>query len=33
MQTLLALAGAAWTFAFLGFAALYGRALCTRRAA
>ncbi len=33
MQTLLALAGAAWTFAFLGFAALYGRALCTPRAA
>jgi uncharacterized protein involved in response to NO len=31
MQILLALAGAGWTFAFLGFAALYGRALCTRR--
>jgi hypothetical protein len=27
------LAGAGWTFAFLGFAALYGRALCSPRAA
>jgi uncharacterized protein involved in response to NO len=33
MQTLLALAGAGWTLAFLGFAALYGRALCTPRPA
>jgi uncharacterized protein involved in response to NO len=33
MQILLAIAGAAWSFAFLGFAALYGRALCTRRPA
>ena len=33
MQTLLGLAGAGWTLAFLGFAALYGRALCTRRPA
>jgi uncharacterized protein involved in response to NO len=32
MQTLLSLAGAGWTFAFLGFAALYGRALCSPRA-
>lgn len=33
MEGLLALAGAGWTFAFLGFAALFGRALCTPRAA
>ncbi|MGH6737814.1 MAG: NnrS family protein, partial [Bradyrhizobium sp.] len=33
MQTLLSLAGAGWTFAFLGFVALYGRALCSPRAA
>jgi uncharacterized protein involved in response to NO len=33
MQTLLALAGAGWTFAFLGFAALYGPALCSTRPA
>jgi uncharacterized protein involved in response to NO len=33
MQTLLGLAGAGWTLAFLGFAALYGRALCTTRPA
>jgi uncharacterized protein involved in response to NO len=33
MPILLALAGAGWTVAFLGFAALYGRALCTLRAA
>ncbi|HEY7842742.1 MAG TPA: NnrS family protein [Bradyrhizobium sp.] len=32
MQTLLSLAAAGWTFAFLGFAALYGRALCSPRA-
>lgn len=32
MESLLALAGAGWTFAFLGFAALFGRALCTPRA-
>jgi len=29
MQILLVAAGAGWTFAFLGFALLYGRALCT----
>jgi uncharacterized protein involved in response to NO len=31
MHILLAAAAAAWVFAFLGFAALYGRALCTNR--
>ena len=30
---LLAAAGTAWAFAFLGFAVLYGRALCTNRPA
>ena len=33
MQVLLAAAGIGWAFAFLGFAAFYGRALCTPRAA
>jgi uncharacterized protein involved in response to NO len=33
MEPLLAAAGLGWTFAFLGFATLYGRALCTSRAA
>ncbi len=33
MPILLALAGAGWALAFLGFAALYGRALCTSRPA
>jgi uncharacterized protein involved in response to NO len=33
MQTLLAAAGAVWTCAFLGFAVLYGPALCRTRAA
>ncbi len=33
MHVLLAVAGAAWVFAFLGFAVLYGRALCTNRLA
>jgi uncharacterized protein involved in response to NO len=32
-EPLLAAAGLGWTFAFLGFALLYGRALCTPRAA
>lgn len=32
-QFLLTAAGAGWAFAFLGFAALYGRALCTSHAA
>jgi uncharacterized protein involved in response to NO len=31
MQALLAAAGIGWTFAFLGFAVLYGRALCSPR--
>jgi uncharacterized protein involved in response to NO len=31
MQVLLAAAGIGWTFAFLGFAVLYGRALCSPR--
>jgi uncharacterized protein involved in response to NO len=30
-QVLLATAGIGWTFAFLGFAVLYGRALCSPR--
>ena len=33
MHFLLAVAAAAWVFAFLGFAVLYGRALCTNRSA
>ena len=33
MQILLAIAGLGWAFAFLGFATLYGRALCTTRTA
>ena len=33
MQVLLAAAGIGWTFAFLGFAVLYGRILCSPRAA
>jgi len=31
MQALLGGAGTGWTFAFLGFAVLYGRALCSPR--
>ena len=31
VQILLAMAGASWTFAFVGFAATYGRALCSPR--
>jgi uncharacterized protein involved in response to NO len=33
MELLLGAAGLGWTFAFLGFALLYGRALCSPRAA
>jgi len=33
MQVLLAAAGIGWTFAFLGFAVLYGRTLCSPRLA
>ena len=33
MEPLLAAAGLGWTFAFLGFALLYGRALCSPRGA
>jgi uncharacterized protein involved in response to NO len=31
MQVLLAAAGIGWAFAFLGFAVLYGRTLCSPR--